>query len=378
MHSEELDLALNELEVRLDRLRALYEQYFIGIEKLEPTIARKDVERRFYVLRREKIRNTGRRFKLQTLIQRYNTFQQYWQRICREIENGTYRRHVIRAERKGPSELLTVATRRRFGKERERAAERSESEPPQAALDDAARSPSELPRASLETPTLPRGTRVPVLPPMASPPVAFAKQLDSSVPPQVSSVTRPAKSTPPKSYESLELDMDFMGDWEPSRTASKPVLSPKPKSPELVPRPAPAPVVAPPRRVPPPKPSRDAPADGAFEPPRRRPERPTNPGLAPPPPGTPRPPGVPAAATAAAPAKAPSAQSSLTEDRLRALHTRLNEASQKTNQPAVSLDGLARSLRAAETKLRTQHGNRRIDFEVILRDGKPVVKPIVR
>jgi hypothetical protein len=114
---EELDIAIEELETRLERLRALYEQYFLGFEKIEPAVARKDVDRRIYVLRREKIRNTGKRFKLQTIIQRYNTFQQYWQRICREVENGTYKRHVLRAERvMGAEQLLTIAARRRFGK----------------------------------------------------------------------------------------------------------------------------------------------------------------------------------------------------------------------------------------------------------------------
>jgi hypothetical protein len=37
------------------------------------------------------------------LLQRYNTYQTHWQRICREIENGTYKRHVMRAEKRfGP------------------------------------------------------------------------------------------------------------------------------------------------------------------------------------------------------------------------------------------------------------------------------------
>src|SRR5690349_12589674 len=89
----------------------------MGLEKIEPAVARKDVDRRIYVLRREKIRNTGKRFKLQTIIQRYNTFQQYWQRICREIENGTYKRHLLRAERQmSPEMQLTIAAKRRFGK----------------------------------------------------------------------------------------------------------------------------------------------------------------------------------------------------------------------------------------------------------------------
>src|ERR1700761_5068235 len=86
----------------------------MGIERIEPQIPRKDVDRRIYVLRREKIRNTAKRFKLQTIISRYNTFQQYWQRICREIENGTYKRHVIKAERIAPGQMLTIAARKRL------------------------------------------------------------------------------------------------------------------------------------------------------------------------------------------------------------------------------------------------------------------------
>src|SRR5215204_5484164 len=86
----------------------------MGLEKIEPQIARKDVDRRIYVLRREKIRNTAKRFKLQTIIQRYNTFQQYWQRICREIENGTYKRHLLKAQKN--SQLLTIAARKRLGR----------------------------------------------------------------------------------------------------------------------------------------------------------------------------------------------------------------------------------------------------------------------
>jgi hypothetical protein len=74
----------------------------------------------------------------------------------------------------------------------------------------------------------------------------------------------------------------------------------------------------------------------------------------------------------------PAVESSVTETRLRELHTRLQEANQQAGQKPVSLDGLAKSLRAAEAKLRAQHGNRRIEFEVVLKEGKPVVKPVIR
>src|SRR6185436_7353051 len=109
----EIDVALDELEKRLERLRSLYEQYFIGIERIEPSIPRQDVDRRIHALRKTQIRNTAKRFKLQNIIQRYNAFQQYWVRICREIENGTYHRHVARAQSRFGDVPLTAAARRR-------------------------------------------------------------------------------------------------------------------------------------------------------------------------------------------------------------------------------------------------------------------------
>jgi hypothetical protein len=86
-----------ELETRVDRLRSLYEQYFMGIEKMEPHVPRKDVERRFQAMRREQIRNTALRFRFQMVLQKYNTYQAYWMRIMRQIEDGTYKRDVLRA-----------------------------------------------------------------------------------------------------------------------------------------------------------------------------------------------------------------------------------------------------------------------------------------
>ena len=44
----------------------------------------------------------------------------------------------------------------------------------------------------------------------------------------------------------------------------------------------------------------------------------------------------------------------------------------------MSVDGLAKSLRAAESKLQAQHQDRRIDFDIVIKNGKAVVKPIVR
>src|SRR5512146_3586573 len=120
----------------------------MGLEKIEPQIARKDVDRRIYVLRREKIRNTAKRFKLQTIIQRYNTFQQYWQRICREIENGTYKRHLLKAQ-KNSGQLLTIAARKRLGR-----AGRT-SQPPEGASPSQPPARASAPPASASAPPAP-------------------------------------------------------------------------------------------------------------------------------------------------------------------------------------------------------------------------------
>ncbi|HEY1959517.1 MAG TPA: MXAN_5187 C-terminal domain-containing protein [Polyangiaceae bacterium] len=100
MESSEIETLVGELETRVDRLRALYEQYFMGIEKMVPSVPHKDVERRIQVMRKEQIRNTAVRFRFQMIIQRYNTYQTHWQRICRQIEEGTYKRDMLRAQRR--------------------------------------------------------------------------------------------------------------------------------------------------------------------------------------------------------------------------------------------------------------------------------------
>lgn len=101
MTPAEIQRELDELETRLERLRIKYDQYFTGIEKMLPFVARKDVDRRFQSLHREQMRNTSLRFRFQTLVQRFTAYQTYWGRIIRQIEDGTYRRDVVRAQRLG-------------------------------------------------------------------------------------------------------------------------------------------------------------------------------------------------------------------------------------------------------------------------------------
>jgi hypothetical protein len=55
-------------------------------------------------------------------------------------------------------------------------------------------------------------------------------------------------------------------------------------------------------------------------------------------------------------------------------------AKRQNNERAnINVGSLTKSLRAAEAKLKAQHGqHRKIEFDVVIRNGKAVVKPIVR
>ncbi len=98
----DIDIAAEvaDFERKLDRLRVTYEQYFMGIEKRAPMVQLKDVVRIMRKLDNEKIQNTAMRYRLRTLIQKYNTYRNYWNRTTRAIEAGTYHRDVARVRRK--------------------------------------------------------------------------------------------------------------------------------------------------------------------------------------------------------------------------------------------------------------------------------------
>jgi hypothetical protein len=279
----ETEVLVAELETRLDRLRALYEQYFLGFEKLEPLVPRKDIERRFDVLRRVQFRNTALRFRFQQSQQRYNTYTSYWGRIVRQIENGTYVRHLKRAQAKAGAAQL-------------------ENTKPDAdleldidvALDDM---PSEDDFALLEPKT----------------------QKRANIP-------------------SGEVDDPF------DSSVMKAVVPVQP-APDVVAAKKAAPVVI--RRVEPSTAVRPAIAKVAPK----------------------------------APAPAPAAaQSAIAEARIREVYTKLVQEKRARNESTADLtyDKIAKSMRESAAVLKEKHKGKSIDFEVSQRDGKTVLKPVVK
>ena len=452
MELAEIEMLVGELELRVDRLRALYDQYFMGIEKLEPMVPRKDVERRFQTLRKEQIRNTAVRFKFQTILQRYNTYQTYWMRICRQIEEGTYRRDVMRAHRRFGNDAVKGSKR---ASERPRAAEASEGAreggevgtsplpprpvtplpvevdllrnlQPDGALDidvewsGVTEDPFPKPPPSQQTPhpiaeSRPRTMRIAPLgslPPGMMPTfgprpagapgdmerrisVAPRGRLPSSSgeDPRIIVARRSAtivpeggvSIAPPRGLTMLPESPSL----PPARGASVPPPVPRPNAvppvaPPLPPRPSMGAPTVPPRAPaaagPPPSPAAQAQPTIASMPPGGRtvsPPRPPASATALPPPVPSRAPAAPPASAAAAPAS----RGDIAEDRVRQLYSQYIDTKRRHNEStaAITYEGLAASLRQSSEKLREKHGkSRSVDFEVIVKDGKTILRPIVK
>ena len=56
-------------------------------------------------LRKTKTRNTALRFRLNQLIARMNTYETYWTRISRQMEDGTYHRDIFMARYRSKAKM---------------------------------------------------------------------------------------------------------------------------------------------------------------------------------------------------------------------------------------------------------------------------------
>ncbi|HBO85155.1 MAG: hypothetical protein A2073_07310 [Deltaproteobacteria bacterium GWC2_42_11] len=85
---EDLDL----LDTKMNKLKVDYEQYFMRIIKREPLALRDEVDRLILKYSSQPINNTQLKFRYGTLTAKCTSLKQYWNRILRQIEEGTYER----------------------------------------------------------------------------------------------------------------------------------------------------------------------------------------------------------------------------------------------------------------------------------------------
>lgn len=82
------DDELDKLEEDIRKLKNKYDQFFAGIQKVPPSHERHLVEVYIHELSRQKIRDNARRFRLSTVLSRYNQYREMWGRKMREREEG--------------------------------------------------------------------------------------------------------------------------------------------------------------------------------------------------------------------------------------------------------------------------------------------------
>lgn len=187
LSSGEVEATVKELELKLERLRVFYEQYFLGLVKREPTVQLKECVRLIHFLDQQQIRNTAVRFRFRATLQKYNSYRSYWGRTLRAMEAGTYVRDVARVARKMAAKGISMPAPRSI---------RSAAQMERALLDAAAAAESESagqapPKATpppAERPELPVGS--PGIAPSSHPAAAEA------APPPVIDLADQAPATP--------------------------------------------------------------------------------------------------------------------------------------------------------------------------------------
>ena len=301
MDQRQYEAMLADAEIRLRRLRALYDQWFHGLERAEPQTQKNDIDRLLAELKREKPRNTALRFRLNQLVQRYTTYNTYWQRIARQILEGTYKRDVLRA-------------RRRFG------------------LGQAAGAEGESNRRD-----------------------GYDLDLDIDVETSL-------KSEPPAA---ADAGAGNSSSWPAPRSDSeRPARAPREITPFALPTPQPP--GPPPRGVLGPVAVSAPPALGV----------PSLRAKGPPPPPTHvsrKPPPVPVSVQ-------PAASGNLSDEQVLDIYQRYVSARRDNRERVdnVRLETVAKTVRDMLPKLKQKHGGKKIDFEVVVKDGRVALKPVAK
>ncbi len=80
------------LEMKINKLRIDYDQYFGGLIKIPPLKLQEEMKRILRTYGTRKIHNTALNFRYKSLVGRYTTYENMWQRHMRMVNEGTLKR----------------------------------------------------------------------------------------------------------------------------------------------------------------------------------------------------------------------------------------------------------------------------------------------
>ncbi len=284
-------LEINAFEEELAKLKARFEQFFLGLERINPTPDYEAYKKRLLKLKNQFHRNTAVKFRLGTLHNKFITYERLWLKTLKDIEEGRYVRDLKKLKRK--NEL------------------KKQKDPPK---DEQQAAGAEEPKKDEK---------------LKQKGVYTLEDLEADLPDELfgEAFTSPAKPPPPPS-----------------------AARPPPPPPQAAARPPPPPAAAAAARPPPPPAAASRP---------------------PPPPGAARPPPPPAAAR-------PATVGGLSDEKISQIYNAYVTAKRrcKESTDGITPDALARSLRQQVPKLMEQHGAKAVDFKVVIKDGKAVLKAV--
>jgi len=104
---------LEKFEQAIRDLRVKYDQYFFGLERKPPVDEREKLGKWMLKVLNYYLPNTQLRFRRDMLVARLNSYSNMWDRTLSQIEAGTYRPDVVKADmRIGKFEAKDVAARK--------------------------------------------------------------------------------------------------------------------------------------------------------------------------------------------------------------------------------------------------------------------------
>ncbi len=329
--SEDAMQRCNELEAELAELRAAYEQYFMGNDRLPPLKKHDGFKKQFMKLKSSFVRQTAAKFRIESIGQKMLTFERLWDRTVQQIEAGTYKRDLMRLKRhqKGPSQQkkepdsdfdvdedldisdlddgndnLTAALA---------AAEAAASKPaPPAPV---------KPGTGLAPAITPVTPAQGVKPAVTAPPPGLKPLTAPLTAPLTPAIPPPRPSGPPK--VSAPIATGTAPAFKPAVTGSTPAL----------------------------KPAGATGVNAAFKPAPSAPSRPPSSG---------------------------GGDGGLSDTKVKAIYDAYVMAKKRCGEDtkAVTLDSVANSLRKQVPELMKQHNAKTVEFKVVIKDGKAVLRAL--
>ncbi|MBN9681894.1 MULTISPECIES: MXAN_5187 C-terminal domain-containing protein [unclassified Corallococcus] len=311
-----------ELEAAIAELRHSYEQYFLGMERQAPIRAHEDLKKRMLKLKGAFIRSTSVKFRVQSLHNKFLTYERLWVRTLQEIEAGTYRRDLAKARRRSGTKQASAT--------------------------------GERPKGVVEIP----------------------EEVDDMDFEEIEELTGRRPINEPK------LASEYLAEQQsPSGTPFRgtPAAAPVAAQPAGAPRGTPAGLVPPKQSAPAVSPVSGLPSIAPVGTPAAgRPAVP--PGMATrAPAAAPQQPARPAAPAAAAPRPAAAGPGGgMSDDKLRAVYDAYVTAKRRCQEDTskLSYESVAATLRKQVPELLKQHNAKAVEFKVVIKDGKASLKAV--